>query len=70
MTDLAFSYCIYTQDVTLLYLLFFGWFKVERRDYFQLLIEARGDNVEIENEFEKVEVEKHNFEKKMSFEVK
>jgi cytochrome P450 len=42
--------------------------KVERRDFFQLLIEARDENVEVENDLEKVEIDKHSFEKKMSFE--
>ncbi len=40
-----------------------------RRDFCQLLIEVEDQTVVVESEVGKVEVDKHSFEKKMSFDV-
>ena len=45
-------------------------FKIVRRDFAQLLIEAQDQDVEVEKSLQKIELEKLNLEKRMSFDVK
>ena len=61
---------LFNESFKLKLFVFIYLFKIVRRDFAQLLIEAQDQDVEVERSLDKIELDKLNLEKRMSFDVK